>query len=422
MFEQYIRLPRVLARIRASAFAPELEALVEYLQRRGHRRHAIAGYLLGAEHLADCIDKKLVSLDGLTADGLQQFARTRAMRLTADARVRPPTGISSASLATSSSCCESRVDVDRLPQRLCRGRTWIRCSSSSIGICETSVVSRVRAARATYVPSGRCWSPSTEARSSIRQASPCRTCGDGSRSRAAVTSPRTARKLAQTLRSLVRFFVLHGEPVAHLVTAVPMVPTSRLSALPRGLSDPQLAQLTRSIDVSKPIGLRARAIVECAATLGLRAGGVAALRITDIDWRGGTIHLPRTKSRRGQVLPLQSVVGRVLVSYLKRGRPNSSTDRVFVHHYMPVGRALQSKDVTQTVGRAMRRAGLQLPLMGAHVLRHTAASRLVRAGVGMKDIADVMRHQDIDTTRIYAKVDWPRLTEVALPWPTSEAP
>jgi site-specific recombinase XerD len=56
--------------------------------------------------------------------------------------------------------------------------------------------------------------------------------------------------------------------------------------------------------------------------------------------------------------------------------------------------------------------------MGAHVLRHTTASRLVRAGVSLKCIADVMRHRDIDTTRIYTKVDWPRLAEVALAWPT----
>jgi site-specific recombinase XerD len=70
----------------------------------------------------------------------------------------------------------------------------------------------------------------------------------------------------------------------------------------------------------------------------------------------------------------------------------------------------------------MRRAGLRLPSIGAHSLRHTIASRLVRAGVGMKDIADVMRHRDIDTTRIYAKVDWPRLAEVALPWPATRMP
>ena len=90
----------------------------------------------------------------------------------------------------------------------------------------------------------------------------------------------------------------------------------------------------------------------------------------------------------------------------------------FVRHFLPVGEPLISHDITMTVRRAFRRAGLVLPSMGAHVLRHTTASRLVRAGVSLKYIADVMRHRDIDTTRIYTKVDWPRLAEVALAWPT----
>ena len=132
--------------------------------------------------------------------------------------------------------------------------------------------------------------------------------------------------------------------------------------------------------------------------------------------------MPTTKSRRVQSLPLPRAVGQVLVSYLKRGRPKSRTDRIFVRHYFPVGGPLQSKDITNTVRRAMVRAGLRLPSIGAHSLRHTVASRLVRAGVGIKDIADIMRHRDLDTTRVYAGVDWPRLSEVALPWPTARTP
>jgi integrase/recombinase XerD len=240
--------------------------------------------------------------------------------------------------------------------------------------------------------------------------------------RAATASPRTVRQTAASIRTMVRFFVFQGWPVAHLATAVPMVRAHRLSGMPSSLSDEQLAQLMRSIDVFKPIDLRTRAIVECAASLGLRAGEIAALRVSDIDWREGAVRLPRTKSRRAQALPLLRAVGQALVAYLKRGRPESPTDRIFVRHYFPVGGPLQSKDITSTVRRAMRRAGLRLPSIGAHSLRHTIASRLVRAGVGMKDIADVMRHRDIDTTRIYAKVDWPRLAEVALPWPATRMP
>jgi len=123
------------------------------------------------------------------------------------------------------------------------------------------------------------------------------------------------------------------------------------------------------------------------------------------------------KGHRTDVLPLSDTVGRVIVAYLKRGRPKTVDDHVFVRHFPPVGKPLVSHDVSNSVRRAFRHAGLILPSMGAHVLRHTTASRLVRAGVSLKSIADVMRHRDIDTTRIYTKVDWPRLAEVALAWP-----
>lgn len=420
MFEEYIRQPRVLARLQASAFAPELEALVDYLKRRGHRGHAISGYLLAAEQLADCITRKLVSLDGLTADGLQEFARERAtLRVCGCPRKTHDRNLISVArhffvVLQQRGRCRSpaaaplpRSHVDALLERFDR---HLREERGFAGVTREGNLRILR--------------PVLQAKYGANVVDPAAITVQDMRqwvaARAAATSPRTARGLAHALRNLLRFFLLHGEPVAHLVGAVPTVHVSRLSGLPKALSDEQLTQLTRSIDVSKPIGLRTRAIVECAATLGLRAREIAAVRISDIDWGEGTVHLPRTKSRRGQVLPLPPAVGRALVSYVKKGRPRSSTGLVFVRHYLPVGGPLHSSDVSGSVRRAMRLAGLRLPSMGAHALRHTTASRLVRSGVGIKDVADVMRHRDIDTTRIYAKVDWPRLTEVAAQWPTPE--
>jgi site-specific recombinase XerD len=421
MVEQYVRRPCVVARLRASPFASELDALAVYLGARGYRPGAIVRYLSAAAHLADCIAKKFVSLDGLTADALQRFARRHA------------------------TCCKCRcahrasknfVSVARhffqvlRDQGRCSVPTTVPRSPSPIEILLEELDQHLREARgltsSTRERHLRDLRPLLEGKYGGNAVDPAAiTVAEVRRwvaARAASTSPRTARQTATAIRSLVRFFVFQGRSAGHLVTAVPMVQAHRLSAMPRALSDEQLAQLMGSIDVSKPIGLRTRAIVECAGSLGLRAGEIAALRISDVDWREGAVRLPRTKSRRAQALPLLRGVGQALVAYLKSGRPESPTDRIFVRHYFPVGGPLQSTDVTNTVRRAMRRAGLRLPSIGAHALRHTIASRLVRAGVGMKDIADVMRHRDIDTTRIYAKVDWPRLAEVALPWPATRMP
>ena len=223
------------------------------------------------------------------------------------------------------------------------------------------------------------------------------------------------------LRSLFRVLALEEASVAHLDLAIPVVRYTRNVGLPGGLSEQQLEQLWRAIDVRTAIGLRARAIIECLVTLGLRAGEVAGLRFNDIDWRAGTLCVQISKVRRGDTFPLPARVGRAVAAYPRRGRPATKSNHVLVRHYMPVGQALRSSDVTGTVRRAFGRAGLHLPSMGAHVLRHTTASRLVRAGVSFKQVADVMRHCHIDTTRIYTKVDWPRLADVALPWPTAVA-
>ena len=173
-----------------------------------------------------------------------------------------------------------------------------------------------------------------------------------------------------------------------------------------------------SFDASNPCGHRDQAIVQCLATLGLRPGEVASLCLDDIDWRGGTLQIRARKNRRGAVLPLPRVVGQALVGYLSGERPATDERRVFVvHQEERRGKPLSSAAVSRVVARAVRRAGVDAPLAGAYVFRHTVASRMVREGASLKEVADVLGHRSLDTTRIYAKLDLPRLREVALPWP-----
>jgi site-specific recombinase XerD len=410
---------RILPIVRVSQFAPDLDTLGAHLRHRGHRHEALAGYMYGAAHLAACLERGLIRLEkGLTADRLQEFARQHVARCSCP---RPRSkGSNFVSVA--------RHFFDVLNARHCltAARPPVTIETTPVEILLRELDEHLRDVRGLRPASReRCtrelrrllhdWcgtGPVDVCRWTVRQ---IRECLAG-RTR---WSSSSARARASALRGLLRFLALRGERVGHLALAVPVVRSvSRLGGLPRGLSDEQLEDVVGSIDVSKPIGLRARAIVECLVGLGLRAGEVAALRLDDIDWRAGTLLVGTSKVRRGHVMPLQHRIGRAVAAYLKRGRPATTDDHVFVRHYMPRGGALDSADVTQTVTRAFRRAGLSLPAMGAHVLRHTTASRLVRAGVSFKQVADLMRHRDIDTTMIYTKVDWPRLAEVALPWPT----
>jgi site-specific recombinase XerD len=231
-------------------------------------------------------------------------------------------------------------------------------------------------------------------------------------------SPRSMKAVRTALRSFLRYLRVKGLCDERLEAAIPAVAHWRLSTLPRCLSDEQLDQLLASFDTSTPCGRRDRAMVVCLSSLGLRPGEVAGLHLQDIDWRRGTVHLRARKTRQGAIVPLPRDAGRAIVEYLRRERPRTAEPRLFVQHLgRRRGEPISSAIVSGAVGRALLRAGIEAPLAGAYLLRHTVASRLVRRGASLKEVADLLGHRCLDTTTIYAKLDVPALGEVALPWP-----
>lgn len=231
-------------------------------------------------------------------------------------------------------------------------------------------------------------------------------------------SPRSMKIVRTALRSFFRFLRFEGLCDQRFEAAIPAVAHWRLSTLPRCLSDQQLKQVLASFDVSTPCGHRDRAIVLCLSSLGLRPREVADLCLEDIDWRGGTLHLRARKTHQNAVLPLPSEAGSAIVTYLRLERPTTKERRVFVQHRASHrGEPISSQVISTVVVRAIRRAGIEPPIAGAYVLRHTLASRMVRRGASLKEVADFLGHRCLDTTTIYAKLDLSALREVALPWP-----
>jgi integrase/recombinase XerD len=230
-------------------------------------------------------------------------------------------------------------------------------------------------------------------------------------------SPETTRSIATSLRSFLRFLQFNGLCDAKLVDAVPSVPNWKQASLPKSLDENQIAKLLDSFNRSTPIGMRDYAMVVCLVGLGLRTSEVANLSLEDINWRKGTIRISTGKSRRSSLLPLTESVGRAIASYLRNGRPSTGERRIFVSHGWPKGASIGSGSVSGAVRKAFYRTGLDVPSKGAHILRHTAATRMIQHGASLKEIADVLRHRSIQTTTIYAKVNLPMLAEVAMPWP-----
>jgi integrase/recombinase XerD len=227
--------------------------------------------------------------------------------------------------------------------------------------------------------------------------------------------PGTAGVITDGLRSYVRYLQLQGRRTDGLRDGIPAVARWRLASLPVHLQPAELQRFLRSFNSHTPHGRRDYAMALCLTVLGLRAGEVAGLRLSDLDWRAGTVTIRETKTRRARTLPLTPRLGRALVSYL-RTRPQTPSDHVFVRIGVLEGEPVPASLVRSAIRLGYQRAGLPAHHTGTHRLRHTAATRMIVAGASIKQVADVLGHASIDSTAIYAKVDLPRLRSVALPW------
>lgn len=238
-------------------------------------------------------------------------------------------------------------------------------------------------------------------------------------SRARNRSSESSRLLATVLRSLCRFLFFDGQMTADLSSAVPSVRKWRQSSVPAILSAEQVERVLSSTDRSTATGRRDHAILLLLARLGLRAGEVVRLELGDIRWRTGEIVI-RGKGRMLDHLPVPADVGKALATYLKQDRGSTTSRRVFVRRFAPRTGLATAVAVGHIARRALARAGVIRSGRGAaHLFRHGLATRMIRHGASMREIAEVLRHRSQNNTAIYAKVSFDALRGVALPWPIS---
>ena len=231
-------------------------------------------------------------------------------------------------------------------------------------------------------------------------------------------APRRAQYMGTALRSFLRFLFLRGETETDLTFAVPTVRQWRLSTVPRHLPEEDVERLLRGCDTSSVTGRRNHAILLLLARLGLRAGEIMALELGDLRWRQGEI-IVRGKGKFRDRLPLLADVGEAVALYLSNDRPSCRSRCVFLCRRAPYRGFSHPSSVTTIVTRALARAGLAPSTRGAHLLRHSLATTLVRGGASLTEIGQVLRHRSPTTTEIYAKLDFDALRDVALPWPTT---
>ncbi len=413
MLDQQYDSPAATERVRASVLGIHADALAQFLVSRGHARYTINRYLNALEHLGSIF----------RAQGLPLAIATER-----DAK---------AAMRTHSVCHCSGPRSSRRLMTAAIPHLWAVLRERGI-VKPPRPKARTRLdsfldAFGKYLVDVRGVAPDTRGRvvrdirwflQPLFGAGPLRFTGlSPAVIRSYVVDRATshlsgwAKQGATSIRVLLRFLEIRGIDVRALRGAVPVVRDAKLRGLPKALSDADLRRFLACFRPS-PAGRRDLAMALCMAVLGLRAKEVADLRIGAVNWRDGTLTLEKTKSGEASVLPLPLKVGRAIALYLRHGRPRSvHTDRIFVRHLIPIGLPLTSHTVSTAMKEAFKRAGMTVVSPGAHTLRHTAASRMVRRGVPLKQVAELMRHRSIDSTAIYVNIDVARLRQVALPWP-----
>jgi integrase/recombinase XerD len=219
------------------------------------------------------------------------------------------------------------------------------------------------------------------------------------------------------VRGFLRFLRMHGHGPQRQEFPIDTPRVYRQEQLPRSLPWDTVRAFLDGIDRNGTAGLRDYAMFLLIAAYGLRGCDIADLQLSDIDWRAGELHVRQRKTGQPLLLPLTGPVAAALVAYLRKGRPRCAYREVFLTVVAPIVPLKR-----QAVGYAFRnrvRAGrLDIPFEGVHCLRHSYAAHLLRRGISLKTIGDLLGHASTESTCVYLRVNVDDLREVALPLPT----
>ena len=407
MTDQFFSTPAALARLLAGPLGPHMDLFASRLSKRGYAESTIQKQLRVVADLSQWLEEQGLQVDDLDEESLSRFQKEAPRRRKV---VHRPTVVSpillehlrevGAVAPFEPSPPDSALDcaLHDFSQYLARQRSLAQKTISNY----RRVIREFLGKRFGSGPILLGELNAADVRQFVlRRAQP----GGGG----------NVRKVATALRHFLRGLRLHGEINTDLAAAVPALATPP-ARLPESLGPEQARQLLASCDLRSVQGLRDYAILLLLARLGLRAGEVVAMRLSDLDWSSGELTV-RGKGMRCDRLPILQDVGEALVAYLQHGRPQSSSPKVFLRLQAPYRGLAQGATVAMIVRRALRQAGLDPRHKGAHLLRHTLATEMLRRGASLRQIAQILRHRDTQSTEIYARVDLDALRDLAQPWP-----
>ncbi len=405
--ETYFSASKMLGHLRSGPSGPYLDDFAAALERHGYSATTAVGYLRAAAHLGHVMAERGAGSDDIDLAAFSEHLRTcRCPRASGGSRNQHTVfgaRLFRQHLVEIGVCRTVAVAMHPAEPQLVAGfKVWLR---KHRGAFDSTIKLYARDAAHLMAalggdPTG--WVPADVRSYFMDRASKC---GSG-----------TVEKLTTSLRAFLRYLAVEGRCQAGLADVVPGYAHWRLADLPRYLAAEQVNRLIAACDGEGVARRRDRAIVLLLARLGLRAGDVARLRLDDIEWETGSLRVSG-KSRYEVRLPLPQDVGDAIAAYLACRPSTCPSDHVFLRNIAPLRPFRKGNGISSVVKRLMKRAGIVAPVKGAHVLRHTAATEMLRHGVPLEKIGLVLRHRGIDTTAYYAKADVTLLKQIAQPWP-----
>jgi integrase/recombinase XerD len=406
MLELYYRYPGVLRRLRGGGLGGELDRIAAHLFEHGYKRGSARVYLsrLGrfSDHVSRAAPATLIDqvvIDGFVAEYPTETPRISARTAIELARRVVPERFSIPSAEPDPHGPLLDTYLDHL--RRVRGLEPKTCEGLLLA------ARRVLAWHDVHVPGQPLAVMTSEHVLSVVE-----------HLLALSSNDHTRTSNTSHVRIFLRFLhwsKLNGQDLARFV---PHTPCYRLAHLPPRLAWEDVRRAIDAVDVTTPVDVRNRAILLLAATTGLRNKELRSLELRDIHWRKAEVLVRRTKAKRDRVVPLLQESGEALADYVLHARPKSGSQRVFLQHVPPVRPIDGSSVISRIVRSALERGGLELPrVAGAHLLRHSLATQLVRQWRPINEVADLLGHRSIDTTAIYVKVAVTQLADVALPFP-----
>ena len=407
MLETYFSASKMLGHLRSGPSGPYLDGFAAALERQGYRPATAVRYLRAAAHVGHIMVQHGASLGDidLTAFGehLQSCRCPRAKGGRRNHHTIYGARLFRRHLVELGVCrSATTVAAPAEPKLVADFKTWLR---KHRGASDATIKLYVRDAGdlITQLRSDPIDWRSNDVRSYVLD-------------RASKSGRGTIEKMTTSLRAFLRYLAVTGHCQAGLEGAVPAYAHWQLADMPRYLSTEQVNRLIAACDGGSGARRRDRAIVLLLARLGLRAGDVAQLRLADIEWQTGTLRVCG-KSRTEVRLPLPQDVGDAIAAYLECRPSACRSEAMFLRTIAPCRPFRRGDGISSVVKRLMKRAGIVTPVKGAHALRHTAATEMLRHGVPLDKIGLVLRHRGIDTTAYYAKADVALLKQVAQPWP-----